>query len=206
MMWLAAVESGHDKPTRTFLNLSRRLTGADVPAIVKVCCYRHRFFGTPFNALVMDVMRGKSFWTVGERELFAADISRQNECPFCATAHRAVAGAFTDQAVVDATLESLSTADVRAEVKAMLRFLRKMSHDPDALAADDASALRVAGIPDVAIDQAVRIGTLFELINRVMNAVGAGPLEGRSLRVGVLTLKLVGYRNPPPVRLLSRGR
>ena len=204
-MWLSAVESGHDKPTSAFLRLSRGLTRADVPAVVKVFCYRHRFFGTPFNPLVMEVMRGRSFWTVAERELFAADISRQNECPFCATTHRAMAGAYADQAVVDAALESLPTADIRPQAKAMLQFLRKMSHDPDALTPGDASALRVAGIPDEAIDQAIRIGALFELINRVMNALGAGPSEGRSLRIGVRTIKLLGYRMPPPVRLLSRG-
>lgn len=204
-MWLNAVESGHDKPTSAFLRLSRWLTRADVPAIIKVFCYRHRFFGTPFNPLVMEVMRGRSFWTVAERELFAADVSRQNECPFCATTHRAVAGSYTDQSVVDAALESLPTADVRPQVKAMLQFLRKMSHNPDALTAHDVSALRVAGIPDAAIDQAIGIGALFELINRVMNALGAGPLEGRSLLVGVRTIKLLGYRTPPPVRLLSRG-
>lgn len=205
-MWLEAVESGHDRPTAAFIALVERLSGTELPAIVRVSCYRHRYFGTPFNALVQDLMRGRSFWTVAERELFAADTSRSNECPFCVTTHRAVAGAYTEQAVIDAALDSLPEAPVRAEARAMLEFLRKLSSEPDALTTQDAARLRAAGIPNVAIDQAVRIGTIFHVINRVMNAVGAGPLEGRGLAFGVKTIKLGGYRVPPPVRLLSRGR
>lgn len=135
--------------------------------------------------------------------MFAADTSRGNECPFCVSAHRAIAGAYTKQSTVDAVLESLDDAPVRPQARNMLQFLRAMSTED--VTAEDASRLRAAGIPDVAIDQAVRIATLFHVINRVMNAVGAGPLEGRSEGLAVQTVKLGGYRIPPPVRLFSRG-
>ena len=39
-------------------------------------------FGRPFLRLLREVMRGQSDWTVGERETFAAVVSRFNQCVF----------------------------------------------------------------------------------------------------------------------------
>jgi hypothetical protein len=44
--------------------------------------YRKAFFGQPHSAHTQAVMRGPSPWTVGERELFAAFVSRLNQCLF----------------------------------------------------------------------------------------------------------------------------
>jgi hypothetical protein len=50
--------------------------------VVKSLSYRPELWGRPFNHLLQAVMRGPSEWAVGERELFAAFVSRQNQCPF----------------------------------------------------------------------------------------------------------------------------
>ena len=44
--------------------------------------YRPELFGTPFQQLLQDVMKGPSPWSEGERELFAAFVSAQRQCPF----------------------------------------------------------------------------------------------------------------------------
>jgi hypothetical protein len=44
--------------------------------------YRPELFGEPFSRLLQDVMKGPSEWTEAERELFAAFVSAQNQCPF----------------------------------------------------------------------------------------------------------------------------
>jgi len=44
--------------------------------------YRPELFGEPFSRLLQDVMKGPSEWTEAERELFAAFVSVQNQCPF----------------------------------------------------------------------------------------------------------------------------
>jgi hypothetical protein len=44
--------------------------------------YRPELFGEPFQQLLQDVMKGPSPWSEGERELFAAFVSSQRQCPF----------------------------------------------------------------------------------------------------------------------------
>ena len=50
--------------------------------VLKTLHYRPELFGRPFSEALQDVMRGPSDWSVGERELFAAFVSAQNQCPF----------------------------------------------------------------------------------------------------------------------------
>jgi hypothetical protein len=40
------------------------------------------FWGKPHCDLTQAVMRGPSSWSVGEREVFAAFVSKLNQCPF----------------------------------------------------------------------------------------------------------------------------
>lgn len=52
------------------------------PGVVRTLRYRKDFFGHPFSELTQQVMRGPSPWSVGEREMFAAFVSRLNQCVF----------------------------------------------------------------------------------------------------------------------------
>ena len=63
-------------------NLEQVLAGKPVPDVARVLAYRSEMFGEPFSICLEDVMRGPSDWSVGERELFAAFVSRTNSCPF----------------------------------------------------------------------------------------------------------------------------
>ena len=60
----------------------RRVARREPPDVVKTLFHRRRFFGAPFSRALQEVMRGPSEWSVGERELFAAVVSAQNQCPF----------------------------------------------------------------------------------------------------------------------------
>jgi hypothetical protein len=44
--------------------------------------YRPELFGRPFSELLQELMKGPSEWTEAERELCAAFVSAQNQCPF----------------------------------------------------------------------------------------------------------------------------
>jgi len=50
--------------------------------VVRTIVYRPELFGRPFSDALQALMRGPSEWAVGERELFAAFVSAQNQCPF----------------------------------------------------------------------------------------------------------------------------
>ena len=81
MSRLAVLEHGHTPEVRTEIERARAENGfvSDVALMLQ---YRPELFGRPFSQALQDVMRGPSEWSVAERELFAAFVSVQNQCPF----------------------------------------------------------------------------------------------------------------------------
>lgn len=80
-MRLQKVHRGHGIRDKALLGLMRIVMG-HAPGVVRTLFYRKEFFGGPFSQLTQQVMRGPSLWTVGEREIFAAFVSRLNQCVF----------------------------------------------------------------------------------------------------------------------------
>jgi hypothetical protein len=58
------------------------MSGFRIPDVVRTLRYRQQRFGRPHAVHTHAVMRGPSAWSVGERELFAAFVSRLNHCHF----------------------------------------------------------------------------------------------------------------------------
>jgi hypothetical protein len=81
-MRLECVESGHSPDRKQMLDAIAQMAGGEAPSVVKTMFYRPEFFGSKYSALTHEAMRGPSEWTPGERELFAAFVSRVNQCPF----------------------------------------------------------------------------------------------------------------------------
>ena len=80
-MRLQRVHRGHTLPDRLKLAVMRLMAG-HAPGVVRTLLYRKDFFGERFSELTQQVMRGPSAWSVGEREMFAAFVSRSNQCVF----------------------------------------------------------------------------------------------------------------------------
>ena len=80
-MRLQKVHKGHRFPDKALLGFMRLVMG-HAPGVVRTLRYRKEFFGRPFSELTQQVMRGPSPWSVGERETFAAYVSRLNKCVF----------------------------------------------------------------------------------------------------------------------------
>ena len=80
-MRLRALETGHAAPEGEQIATLRDRDGyvSDISLALR---YRPELFGRPFSELLQAVMKGPSEWTEGERELFAAFVSAQNQCPF----------------------------------------------------------------------------------------------------------------------------
>ena len=80
-MRLKKVHQGHRLPDKLMLTMMNLIVG-HAPGVVRTLRYRKEFFGHAFSELTEQVMRGPSEWTVGEREMFAAFVSRLNHCVF----------------------------------------------------------------------------------------------------------------------------
>jgi uncharacterized peroxidase-related enzyme len=205
-MRLQVIDSGADLPTRATFGLMRRLTGVEVPDVIRVAGYRHRFFGSPYHVLVQNVMRGPSEWTEGERELIAAFTSARNDCPFCVSAHSTFADERLDPPLFSIAVSNPASHELGPRLAAVLVLLVKLADSPDDVGPADLDTVRAAGVSDQALEDAVLVSVLFHVINRVMNALGAEALEGRRLSVARGFVGRFGYTLPPTIRFLSRGR
>src|SRR5262245_5466215 len=106
-MRLAILDRGHGFGTKALFAFIRAVSRQPVPDAVKLVMYRPDFYGAPMKRLVHEAMRGPSAWSVGDRELMAAFVSKVNEWEFCVKAHRAVAQrAYHDEAKVSATADA----------------------------------------------------------------------------------------------------
>jgi hypothetical protein len=79
---LASVERGGRFADRLLFAIIRRVSGFRAADVVRTLRYRAARFGRYHAAHTQAVMRGPSEWSVGERELFAAFVSRVNDCHF----------------------------------------------------------------------------------------------------------------------------
>ena len=81
-MRLANVSSGHTLGKKLLLRVIGVVYGIKSPDVLRTLFYRPAYFGDPFSSFLQSVMRGPSYWTVGERELFAAYTSHLEACHF----------------------------------------------------------------------------------------------------------------------------
>jgi hypothetical protein len=81
-MRLRILDRGHTVGMKLKFVLIRLASGFRAPDVVKTLRYRPDFLGGPMNRIFQEVMRGPSPWSVGDRELMAAFVSRANACDF----------------------------------------------------------------------------------------------------------------------------
>lgn len=81
-MRLRILDSGHSLSTKALFALIRAVSGQPVLDVIKLGKYRADFYGVPMQRVVHEAMRGPSAWSVGDRELMAAFVSKMNGCEF----------------------------------------------------------------------------------------------------------------------------
>ena len=79
-MRLRNVERGDSLSSRLLYTVIRLFSGFRAPDVIRTMRYRSQLFGKPLTAHTQAVMRGPSEWSIGERELIAAFVSRLNKC------------------------------------------------------------------------------------------------------------------------------
>lgn len=171
-MRLGVLDHGQGRTTRILFALIRAVSRQPVPEILKLVRYRPDFFGAPMKQVVHEAMRGPSAWSVGDRELMAAFVSKQNECEFCTRAHLAVAArAYGDEARVELALTDLDSAPIEEPLRATLRMLGKLTRE-DEVDADDLRALLAVGVSRAQIEDALAVAFAFNTIDRLADAFG----------------------------------
>ncbi|HVK77525.1 MAG TPA: hypothetical protein VM734_29670 [Kofleriaceae bacterium] len=81
-MRVPSIEKGRGLKSKLMFGVIRLLSGHRAPDVIRTLMYRPELFGRPMNEVFQEVMRGPSEWSIGERELFAAWVSKKNECEF----------------------------------------------------------------------------------------------------------------------------
>ncbi len=176
-MRLEKIANGQSFAQKLVLGVMRLVTGMPTLDVMKTLMYRPKFFGKPYSAWLHEVMRGPSEWSVGERELFAAFTSRKNECHFCTSGHTAVSSmALEDRDLVEAVLKDWQNAPVTPEVKATLGLLEDLTLEPEKVSRVSIARVRAAGVSARAIEEAIRVCALFNIINRLADAFDFDPM------------------------------
>jgi hypothetical protein len=81
-MRLEVLDRGHGLKLKAMFVMMRLISRQRVPDVIKTLTYRADFFGNYMNPCFQAAMRGESPWSVGDRELMAAYVSKMNECEF----------------------------------------------------------------------------------------------------------------------------
>jgi hypothetical protein len=81
-MRLAILDRGHTLGKKAILAMIRVVSRQPVQDVIKTMFYRPEFLGGPLGQMTHEVMRGPSEWSIGDRELMAAYVSKTNDCEF----------------------------------------------------------------------------------------------------------------------------
>jgi uncharacterized peroxidase-related enzyme len=193
-MRLEILNSGYTLGTKVLFALIRAVSRQPLPDAAKLVFYRPDFYGGPMKELTHEAMRGPSAWSVADRELMAAFVSRTNECAFCIAAHTATAArAHDDEVMVAAVLRDLETAPIEEPLRATLRMLRKLTRE-NAVNSSDMRAVLAAGVSREQIEDALAVCFAFNTTNRLADAFEFSMLEARGFEAGAKYLLTRGYR------------
>lgn len=193
-MRLDILNRGYAPGTKLLFAVIRLVSRHPVPDAAKLVYYRPDFYGARAKEFTHEAMRGPSAWSVGDRELMAAYVSKKNESTFCIAAHTATASqAYHDTPRVAAVLADLDSAPVAEPLRATLRMLGKLTVTGELSAADMREVL-AAGVSPQQVKDALAVCAAFNTTNRLADAFGFEILSPEDFQAGAKFLLKRGYR------------
>jgi len=193
-MRLDVLNHGYRPGTKLLFALIRLFSGHPVPDAAKVVFYRPDFYGNRAKEFTHEAMRGPSAWSVGDRELMAAYVSKVNGTAFCIGAHTATAGqAYQDQARVAAVLADLESAPIAEPLRVTLRMLGKLTREGK-VGAGDMREVLAAGVSPQQVRDALAVCAAFNTTDRLADAFGFELLSLEGFEAGAKYLLKRGYR------------
>jgi len=156
--------------------------------------YRPELFSKHFFKLQHHLMRGRSEWSIAERELFAANIAARIQCEFCKVSHTAFAsGAKKKSGWASAVMEGQSQSKDDQKLYTVLGFLDKLAEQPWELKTADITFLRQQGLSDRAIEEAAMICVLFSMGSSLSTAFDFRIPSAENLKRATPVILRFGY-------------
>ena len=193
-MRLEVLNRGYGAGTKLLFALIQLFSRQPVPDAAKLVFYRPGFYGAQAKAFTHETMRGPSAWSVADRELMAAFVSKVNQSAFCIGAHTATARqAYQDGPKVAAVLADLESAPVGEPLGATLRMLGKLTAEGK-LSAEDTRQVLAAGVSPQQVEDALAVCAAFNTTDRLADAFGFVVLSPEGFEAGAKYLLKRGYR------------
>ena len=194
-MRLRILDDGHGFGTKALFAFIRMISRQPVLDVIKLVKYRPDFYGRPMGAVTHEAMRGPSAWSVGDRELMAAFVSKTNHSEFCTKAHAAVAQAAygNSKKISDILSESDTAAAIEEPLRSTLFMLRKVTRE-HMLSSDDIRSVLAAGASRQQIEDALAVCFAFNVIGRLSDAFRFSVPGPEAFEVGAKYLLSRGYR------------
>ena len=185
---------GYRPGTKALFTIIRLFSGHPLPDAAKLVFYRPGFYGTRAKKFTHEAMRGPSAWSVGDRELMAAYVSKVNDSAFCVGAHTATASqAYQDESRVAVVLTDLDSAPIEEPLRATLAMLGKLTAQ-GTLTADDMGPVLAAGVTPQQVQDALAVGAAFNTTDRLADAFGFEILSPKAADAGAKYLLKRGYK------------
>lgn len=193
-MRLDILNHGYTPATKLLFKVIRLFSGHPVPDAAKLVFYRPKFYGAAAKQFTHEAMRGPSAWSVGDRELMAAYVSKLNESAFCISAHTATASqAYNDAPRVTAVLNDLDSAPIEEPLRATLRMLATLTTNATLTPEDIRPVLSVGASPQQ-IKDALAVHAAFNTTSRLGDAFAFELLTPEAFTAGANYLLKRGYR------------
>jgi uncharacterized peroxidase-related enzyme len=193
-MRLDVLNHGYRPGTKLLFAVIRLLSRQPVPDAARLVFYRPDFYGSRAKEFTHEAMRGPSAWSVADRELMAAYVSKVNDSAFCIGAHSATAGqAYQDGAKVQAVLADLDSAPIEEGLRVTLRMLGTLTREGKVGAGNMRQVLS-AGVSREQVEDALAVCAAFNTTDRLADAFGFEVLSPAGFEAGANYLLKRGYR------------
>ncbi|WP_280256548.1 carboxymuconolactone decarboxylase family protein [Nocardia abscessus] len=193
-MRLDILDRGYGTGTKLLFTLIRVVSGQPVPDAAKLVFYRPDFYGARAKKFTHEAMRGRSTWSVADRELMAAFVSKVNGCTFCVDAHTATAGRRTRMVRrFGRCWPTWNRPPSRTGCGRTLRMLGKLTRE-GMVGVEDMREVLSAGVTRRQVEDALAVCAAFNTTDRLADAFGFELLSPAGFEAGAEYLLKWGYR------------
>lgn len=149
-----------------------------IPNVFKVFSLTPEHFMKWFKYYDFLMRNEESELSRKERELIALAVSSENRCEYCLGSHSAYLREVTgDPVLPDLVIHNYRRAPLSERERAILDFAVKMTHRSFEMEREDLQPLYDVGLSDETIFEVAQVAGMFNLTNRMANALGWKPNE-----------------------------